>query len=141
MGTINSYNQVEFTKALTELELELLHGGYKQNGVKPIRESCGSAGVFVTNDKTKKGWIGDYVLITPHAIAVIWYFYKIRKITYRIGGVDYCGNPRFIRDLAKSVADLDAGADESMVFDVLIAETQELKKTLELMQNKENNLS
>ena len=46
----NSFNQIEFTKALAELESEIKNGVYKRRRKEPVRESWGSAGVFVTND-------------------------------------------------------------------------------------------
>ena len=90
---------------------------------KTGRDTWGGAKVIVTSKKVRPGY-GAFVLKTPHAEAVGWYFNRIRHFAYGPGNLDYITKFPFYRDLANAVAELPKGADEQQVFEALFAATR-----------------
>jgi hypothetical protein len=110
--------------AIDKIEAEIANGAHIPKRNRPRGDSWGGANVIVTSDELRTGDPGDFVLVTSHAIAVGWYFDRVKRISYKKGGIDHLSKDGFFRYLAKAVADLPRDADEQRVFKTLLAKTR-----------------
>jgi hypothetical protein len=115
----------ELNNAISEIAAEIDYGWSTASTInkKRLARDWGGAGVIVTADKERRGSESDFVLTTPHAMAVSWYFNRVKKVAY-VSGIDYLSKYSFFPDLAKSVAALPEDANEKRVFEALIEQTR-----------------
>ncbi len=121
---MNNQLSNDLNAAIDEIAAEIASGSYRPKRKRPGGDSWGGANVIVTSDKHRTGHQGDFVLVTPHAAAVGWYFNRVKRIAYSAGGIDHLSKYIFFSDLASVVADLPEDADEQCMFKALVAKTR-----------------
>jgi hypothetical protein len=82
----------------------------------------GGAGVIVTTDPRDGN--GAFVLETRHAVAVAWYFERIKKLTYKAGLLNYFSKGQLFMDLAEAVSILSRDDSVETVLSVLLDQTR-----------------
>ena len=110
---------------LAAIAAEIVDGAHipKRKRKETGRDTWGGARVIVTSKKVRAGH-GAFVLKTPYAEAVGWYFNRIKHFAYGPGNIDYMTKFSFYRDLAEVVAELPKRANEKQVFEALFAATR-----------------
>lgn len=122
-------NQIKFEAlgpALDTIESEIHEQVF--NDTPPTKKNkiaWGGANVIVS-ERPVETYVGDFVLITPHADAVAWFLNRVRSPAYDSGLIDYLSKFDFFKRLASAAAAMpsDASAQELLLH--LLAVTKKI---------------